>query len=190
MAARAGTVAAVMSILGAVAAGGLAGCGGAQAQADRERQTFECNDRMAGYVAHGTLGAEELGVAIDCAERGPRIVRWRVDPDGTRAEDARGMTPGQFDALWRKVDQSGWRDLQDCASASDKDPVYSFTFRDWSAQNAFECQALDPPFPYHTIRDELDRAARQGRRQLGPDVVAPDEVPGAGAGAGSPEPDR
>jgi len=157
------------------------GCGGAQAQADRDRQQFECNERVAGYVAHGTLGAEELGVAIDCAERGPRIVRWRIDPEGTRADDARGLTPGQFDALWRKVDQSGWRDLQDCASPSDKDPIYTFTFKDATAQNTFECQALDPPFPYHTILDELDLAASQGRPQLGPDVVAPDETRGPGS---------
>lgn len=163
---------------------GAAACGGAQGQADRDRQDFQCNDRMAGYVAHGTLGAEELGVAIDCAERGPRLTRWRVEPDGTRAEDSRGLTPGQFDALWRKVDDTGWRDLHDCASPSDKDPIYSFTFKDWSATNTFECQSADPPFPYHTILDELDLAASQGRRQLGPDVPAPDETgPAAAKGA-------
>jgi hypothetical protein len=136
---------------------------------------FDCKDRMAGYVAHGTLGAEEVGVALDCRERGPRLVRWRVESDGTRAEDALGMSTGQFEALWQKIDDSGWRDLQDCAAGDEHDPVYLFTFKDWNSAASFQCQNLDPPYPYHTILDELNAAATSGRGQLGPDVPAPDE---------------
>lgn len=157
----------------------LGACGGAQrgeGSDSGEAGGFDCKDRMAGYVAHGTLGADEIGVAIDCGERGPRLIRWRVESDGTRAEDARGLTPGQFDTLWRKVDDTGWRNLQDCNGGGDHDPVYTFSFKDWTGAASFECRSADPPYPYHTILDELDVAATSGRGQLGPDDIAPDEL--------------
>jgi hypothetical protein len=156
---------------------GAAACGGAQRDAGRESaQGFTCNDRMAGYVGHGTLAADEIGVAIDCAARGPRLLRWRVESDGTRAEDERGLSPGEFDTLWRKIDDTGWRDLQGCDGGAEHDPVYTFSFKDWTGAASFECRSADPPFPYHTILDELDRLALSGRGQLGPDVPAPDET--------------
>jgi hypothetical protein len=145
------------------------GCGGApRGGSDEPGAGWQCNDRMAGYVGHGTMGAQEIGVAVDCAERGPRIVRWRVDAAGTRAEDARGITPGAFDAIWRKLDGTGWRDQHDCTAGGENDPVYTFSFKDWQAQRTFACQSIDPPFPYHTILDELDLAANRGQPQLGP----------------------
>jgi hypothetical protein len=165
-----------LCVLGSIA---VAACGGAQSQADRERQRFECNDRMAGYVATQTLGAAEMGVAISC-DQGPRLVRWRVTTDGTRAEETRNLTPGEFDKLWYKVDASGWRDLKSCAGdGGDDDPIFKFSFKDWTGDAQFECQTRKPPFPYNTILDELDLAAAWGRKQLGPDEGPPaDEAVG------------
>jgi hypothetical protein len=152
-------------------------CGGSQRPTDdSDDATFACDDRMAGYIARGTIAAAEIGVAMDCDERGPRLIRWRVEADGTHAEDSHGITPDQFDTLWRKIDQTGWRDLHDCAASGDDAPIYSFSFRDHGASNTFACQHTDPPFPFRTIRDELDIAAARGRRQLGPDEPAPDET--------------
>ena len=172
---------------GGVAAIVMAGCSGRQSQADRERQSFDCGDRLATYVAKKPFGASERGVALDCEEAGPRLKRWLVTDEGTRAEEARGMTPGEFDALWKKVDGVGWRDLKDCPTGDDKEPIFTFSFRDWTGKNGFTCQALRPPYPYYTIVDELDMAAHKGRPQLAPDEPAPDEA-GSGARPAPPPP--
>jgi hypothetical protein len=161
-----------LAVVGAVGCGGGQKTGGGDEEGDAR---FACNDRMVGYIARGSLAAEEIGIAVDCAERGPRLVRWRVEHDGTRADDARSLTTGEFDALWRKIDQSGWRDLGDCTAGGDHAPIYSFSFRDSEQQSTCECQHDDPPFPWHMIRDELDALAAKGG-QLGPDDVAPDEI--------------
>jgi hypothetical protein len=151
-------------------------CGGGQrGGGDEDRASFDCNDRMVGYVAHGTMAAPEVGVAVDCAERGPRLVRWRVESDGTRAEDARGMTTGEFDALWRKIEGTGWRDLGDCNASGFDAPTYMFSFRTAEQASSCECQHTEPPYPYHAILRELDALAARGK-QLGPDDIAPDEI--------------
>ena len=62
----------------------LAACGGRQNQADREAHQFECRDRSATYKASKHIAGEEIGVALDCAESGPRIKRWKVDKNGKR----------------------------------------------------------------------------------------------------------
>jgi hypothetical protein len=78
----------------------LTSCGGAQKQANREMQNFECKDRAINYTVSHHMGGAELGVQMDCIEQGPRIKRWKVDDKGTRTEDARGMTPPEFDDVW------------------------------------------------------------------------------------------
>ncbi|MBP6630226.1 MAG: hypothetical protein KA297_12400 [Kofleriaceae bacterium] len=176
---------ATLQILGPVllgAASAAAGCGGDRGRAAREAQPFECNDRVAGYIAKNTLGAQEVGVVADCGEVGPRLRRWTVRTDGVRAEHNRGLTPGEFDALWTKVDGSGWRYLEDCASgAADNEPTYTFTFRDWNGDNAFDCRGVALPFPYDSIRSELDLAASQGQADLDPDEP-PGPAPTGGKG--------
>ena len=167
-----------VSILGAAACGGGQRGGG---DSDEDRARFDCNERMVGYLARGSIAADEIGVAVDCAERGPRLVRWRVEKDGTRTDDARSLTTGEFDALWRKMDQTGWRDLGDCNANSDDAPIYTFSFKTAEQATTCECQHTDPPFPYHTILDELDKMASQGG-QLAPDDVAPDELVPKGKG--------
>jgi hypothetical protein len=161
----------------AVAMVGAAACGGGQRGGgeDDDGARFDCNGRMVGYIARGTIAAEEIGVAADCAERGPRLVRWRVEKDGTRADDARSMTTGEFDTLWRKINQTGWRDLGDCNASGFDAPTYTFSFQDAEQAATCECQHTEPPFPYYTIINELDALASQGK-QLAPDDIAPDEL--------------
>lgn len=150
----------------------VAGCGGRQKQANAEMQSFACRDRFAIYTAQQHLGGE-LGVQLDCADAGPRLQRWRVARDGTRVEDARGMTPGEFDDVWDQIDATGWQNLKDCANGGgDKEPTYQFRMMDDQAQSSFACQATTQPFPYNTIVDALDMAAAQGRKQLGDDEPA------------------
>lgn len=152
-------------------------CGGGQHATDEDVASFDCDNRMVGYVAHGTLAAAEVGVAVDCAERGPRLVRWQVQADGTRAEDAQSLTTGEFNNLWRKIDAMGWRDLSDCDSSGSDAPDYTFSFKQADQSNSSECQHTDPPYPWHTILDELDAIAARGG-QLAPDDVGPDEASG------------
>lgn len=151
----------------------LAGCGGRQRQANAEMQDFRCRDRFAIYTAKQHIGGE-LGVQLDCADAGPRISRWRVTRDGTRTEDARSMTPGEFDKVWGEIDSSGWAFLKDCTTGTlgENDPLYQFRMSDDTQQGEFKCQSTTVPFPYNTIVDSLDMAATQGRKQLGDDEPA------------------
>jgi len=165
-------------------------CGGARRdQVAREVQRFQCRNRIASYVAVHHMGGEELGVQIDCAQAGPRIQRWRTDKIGTRQDDARSMTPGEFDDVWREIDGTGWPNLRDCTNgtAGKRDPIYMFDIKDDQNQSSFQCQSQSMPFPYNDIVDPLDLAAQQGRRQLGdedpvrPVPPAPPPAPGTKA---------
>jgi len=154
-------------LLGAALA--AAGCGARQKQADAEAQEFACKDRIVSYMATHHLGGDEIGVQMDCASAGPRIKRWRIDKAGTRQEDARSMTPGEFDGVWKEIDGSGWAFLKDCSNGDGgpQDPVYVFDIKDDQQQASFQCQSMKMPYPYNTIVDPLDLASQQGRKQLG-----------------------
>ena len=154
----------------------LAACGARQDQANREREDFTCRDRIASYVATRHLGADELGVQMDCAEAGPRIKRWRVDKTGTRLEDARSLTPGEFDRVWREIDGTGWQNLKDCGNgtADKHDPIYTFDVKDDQATATFACQSREMPYPYDGIVNPMDSAAQKDRKQLGDDE--PDDL--------------
>lgn len=147
----------------------LAACGGRQRAATAAQQQFECKDRYVSYIATNHLGGGEIGVQIDCAQVGPRMKRWRIDRAGNRLEDARGMTPGEFDETWRAVDGSGWAYLKDCenGTAGKHDPIYVFDMHDDEQKNSFQCQSQSMPYPYNTIVDPLDVAAQKGGTQLG-----------------------
>lgn len=146
-----------------------AGCGGRQRQADEEMVRFDCKERIVSYVATRHLGGDEVGVQMDCAEMGPRIKRWRMDKSGGRVEDARSMTPIEFDNVWKQIDGVGWQYLKNCDNGTnnDHDPVYVFDVKDDQAQASFQCKSQTMPFPYNSIVDPLDLAAQQGRGQLG-----------------------
>lgn len=149
-------------------------CGGARReQIERATQKFDCRGRSARYVAAHHIAGNEIGVEIDCAA-GPRIRRWRVDKAGTRQEDARSMTPGEFDRVWKEIDGTGWTYLHDCTNGTGgkQDPVYAFDIKDDQNQASFQCQSQSMPYPYNAIVDPLDSAAQAGRRQLGDDEPA------------------
>lgn len=151
----------------------LAACSGAQRQADREAQQFDCRDRRASYIATKHIGGDEIGVQIDC-EEGPRIKRWKTDKTGKHEEDTRGLTPGDFDKTWREIDATGWPFLTDCTNGSleKSDPVYVFDIKDDTNKKSFQCQTREVPYPYNDITDALDLMASQGRKQLGDDEPA------------------
>jgi hypothetical protein len=153
---------------------GLGACGGARReQIARETQVFDCRGRRASYVAAHHM-AGEIGVQIECADTGPRIKRWRTDKAGTRLEDARSLTPGEFDKVWKEIDGTGWTYLHDCSNGTGGklDPIYQFDIKDDQNQAAFQCQSQSMPYPYNDIVDPLDLAAQAGRRQLGDDEPA------------------
>ncbi len=155
----------------------VASCGSsAHKQAEREAQSFDCKERLASYVVSHHMAADELGVQMDCVDAGPRIKRWRSDKQGVRQEDARALTPGEFDAVWREIDGTGWPNLKDCGNgtAGKQDPVYVFDIKDDQNKASFQCQSQSMPYPYNTIVDPLDAAAQRGRKQLGDDE--PDEL--------------
>jgi hypothetical protein len=145
-------------------------CGGAQRdQVAREAQPFDCRNRIASYVVAHHMAGDELGVQIDCAQAGPRIQRWRTDIAGNRDEDAHGLTPGEFDKIWKEIDGTGWPNLHDCGNgtAGKQDPIYMFDIKDDQNKASFQCQSQSMPYPYNDIVDPLDLAAQDGRRQLG-----------------------
>jgi hypothetical protein len=165
----------------ALATSSVGACGARQKQAQAERQSFDCKERHVGYIATNHLGGEEVGVQMDCETRGPRIMRWRVLRDGTRFEDSRAMTPGDFDDVWKQIAGSGWEHLGDCTNGTldESDPVFVFDVRDDQNTNVFKCQSRTMPYPYNTLVDPLDLAAHRGRPQLG--EPEPDESLGGGA---------
>ncbi|HSK03116.1 MAG TPA: hypothetical protein VK932_17815 [Kofleriaceae bacterium] len=170
-AATAAVTAAALAVLAAV----TAACGaGAREQARREAQDFDCRDRSVSYTASGHISGDEIGVQMDCAAAGPRILRWKTDRTGNRVEDAHSLPPSEFDRVWREIAGTGWENLKDCTTGTlgKQDPVYVFDVRDDQHQASFQCQSLTMPFPYNGLVDPLDRAAQRGRGQLGDEEPA------------------
>jgi hypothetical protein len=151
---------------------GVAACGGSRAQVEREQQPFDCRDRSISYVAAHDLGADELGVQMDCKD-GPAIKRWKMDKAGHRTEDNQPLTPSQFNDVWTQIDATGWPNLHDCANgtAGKEDPLFTFDVKDDQNRASFTCQSREMPYPYNDLVDPLDQlAARKG--QLGDDEPA------------------
>jgi hypothetical protein len=176
---RRGAAGAALGIaIAAVAAGAAvaaAGCGAsAREQARREAQDFRCRDRAISYTATRHIAGDEIGIQMDCASAGPRIVRWKMDRTGNRIEDKQSLTPNEFDRVWREIAGTGWENLKDCTTGSlgKQDPVYSFDIKDDQNQAAFQCQSKVLPFPYNGLVDPLDMAAQKGRSQLGDEEPA------------------
>ena len=148
----------------------LAACGGAQ-HTSNNTAGFECKERSVSYMR--TKG-DEVGVLMDCAESGPRIKRWREDKQGKRDEDARPISPEEFEKTWGQIAGIGWENLHDCANGTlgKHDPVYVFDIKDDQNKSSFQCQTTEVPYPYFDITNALDLAANQGRKQLGDDEPA------------------
>jgi len=117
------------------------------------------------------MGGDEVGVQMDCAEKGPRIKRWKMDKQGHRIEDEHPMSPVEFDNLWRDIDGTGWPNLHDCGNGTGgkQDPVYTFDIKDDTNKASFSCQSQTMPYPYNTIVDPLDFASQRNGKQLGDD---------------------
>jgi hypothetical protein len=151
----------------------LVACGhGQHASGDLdEGQRFDCKARSVSYMATHTMGASERGVLMDCAEKGPRILRWRTDASGTRREDSRSVSPGEFEEVWNQVAGTGWENLKDCTNGSNgkQDPVYTFDVKDDQNTTSFSCTTKQVPRPYSSIVDPLDVMAQKGKSQLGDD---------------------
>ena len=141
----------------------LAGCGNPNRAELAANRNFDCRDRSASYLAIGSMIGAEAGVMIDCRDAGPRLVRWTVDRDGNRDEQAKSLSVAQFERVWEKVDGTGWRYLKDCAgTGEDGDPIYNFDVIDWNGQGTFACQNRGPlPYPYFILADQLDLAVAE-----------------------------
>jgi hypothetical protein len=153
----------------------LVACGpSARDRAMRDSVSFQCRDRIASYVATKHMGGDELGVQMDCADKGPRIRRWRMDKQGKRVEDEHALAPTEFDTVWREIDGAGWAYLKDCGNGTGgkQDPIYTFDIKDDQNKNTFQCQSRTMPYPYNTIVDPMDVAAARNRGQLGDDEPA------------------
>ncbi len=135
-----------------------AACGSPHRELLEQNAQFDCRDRYAAYLVSGSLAAAEAGVQVDCAEAGPRVVRWTVTRDGNREEHAGSLGVGEFDRMWEKIEGAGWRYLGDCdGTGQPGDPVYTFDVKDWNGTASFSCTNAGPlPFPYNTLVDELD----------------------------------
>ncbi len=136
----------------------VAACGNPHKDTLAENADFDCRDRYAAYVVSGSLAAAEVGVQVDCAASGPRVVRWTVTKDGNREEFSGSLGVHEFDRMWEKIEGSGWRFLADCVGTGQpNDPVYTFDVKDWNGTVSFSCTNAGPlPFPYNSIVDELD----------------------------------
>jgi hypothetical protein len=138
----------------------FAACGAKQTGQTESIDQFQCKDRKAAYFVVGSMTGREAGAEISCKEHGPQITRYVVERDGTKVEDSRAMSPGEFDDVWTRIDGAGWRHLGDCAGEKGKDiPVYTFDLADWEDSKSFECDSTAPPFPYDGIVQELDQLA-------------------------------
>jgi hypothetical protein len=137
-----------------------AACGGQQHGGGEDLSLFNCRGRSAEYIVVGSMAGEELGIALDCKDAGPRVRRWRVGHDGTRDDQAKSVTPQEFDDTWARLQDSGWGNLHDCGKAKSGDPVYTFDVKDENNANSFSCSGRgDLPFPYSVLVNELDQIA-------------------------------
>jgi hypothetical protein len=114
----------------------------------------------------GSFAGPEVGVVVDCAERGPRIMKWQViGVTGDRKSMERSLSPGEFHELWQRIESTGWRHLGNCANpeAVDGDPMYKIDIQDDDLSVSLECDGKVLPFPYDRIVNELDlKAAEYG----------------------------
>lgn len=154
-----------------------AGCGDSHRDELERNARFQCNDRAASYVVTGGIVSPELGVAIDCRDQGPRVVRWTSDREGNRVEQGASLTVGEFDQLWAKIEGAGWKYLKDCdGTGGASDPLYTFDVVDWNGTASFSCaNDGELPYPYFIIVDELDVSAAHHAPKGAPAKRGPDD---------------
>lgn len=155
------TIIIIMASLGLVAA-----CGGSQSTGPQstDEQEFLCKERRIAYIVTGSFAGPEVGVVVDCAERGPRIMKWQVlSKDGDKKTMQHSLGAGEFNALWERVESTGWRHLGDCDNpeAVEGDPAYKIGVKDESLAVSMECAGKELPFPYNRLVNELDLKAAE-----------------------------
>lgn len=139
-----------------------AGCGGGQEQVATAESSegFRCKERVVEYVVAGGFAAEKLGITIACSDAGASLVKWRMsDGDETRSQHALAIS--EFEALWERIESTGWRQLVSCdnPAAAEGDPVYAFHVSDHSHEARVTCAGKQLPFPYDRLVNELDLKA-------------------------------
>ena len=143
----------------------LPACGGGQKQpSDNGDKSFDCDARRIAYIATNHFAGPEVGVVVDCAERGPRIKRWVViDEDGGKSTNEHSLTTAEFEDLWEKVDSTGWRNLTDCDNPEmvEGDPLYRFGIKQQDDATSLTCGGKTLPFPYDRLTNELDLLVAQ-----------------------------
>ncbi len=151
-----------LAILGVAA---VLGCGGGQHGSQGGTvDNFRCKGRKMGYTVSGGLAGVESGVSVVCHEPSPMLRKWRAG-DGTDKAESQGhaMTQAAFELLWKKIESTGWRNLEDCAAAgaASADPVYMVDIADDNASVSLTCQgdARELPFPFDRLVNELDLEA-------------------------------
>ena len=146
--------------LAAAIAVALAGCGGKTAPKESEyNKNFACKDRQVAYIATNVFAGPQVGVVVDCAERGPRIKRWVViDENGGKKTGDKSLTAIEFDELWEKIESTGWRNLSDCENpnAAEGDPAYRYRISDAEQTVNLACAGNELPFPFNRMTNELD----------------------------------
>ena len=136
------------------------GCGGGQSRgAAEDVRNFQCRNRRVAYIATNHFAGPEVGVVIDCAERGPRVKRWVViDDSGGKQTGEHSLTARVFDDLWEKIESTGWHNLGDCDNpgAGEGDPAYKFGIQDENGSVSLACEGKELPFPFDRLLNELD----------------------------------
>jgi hypothetical protein len=142
-----------------------AACGGAQQTGGGGQVAgFACKGRRIEYTVAGGLAGVENGVSVICQEPSPMLKKWRAAGGGEQAEsNAHSMTQSDFEELWKKIESTGWRNLENCSNpaAGDQDPVYTVDVSDDKSSVSLSCpgQASTMPFPFDRLINELDLAA-------------------------------
>ena len=143
----------------------LSACGGGQKKTSGgDDKSFACDKRRIAYIATNHFAGPEVGVVVDCAERGPRIKRWVViDKDGGKSTNEHSLTTAEFEDLWEKVDSTGWRNLTDCDNPEmvEGDPLYRFGIKQQDDATSLTCGGKTLPFPYDRLTNELDLLVAQ-----------------------------
>jgi len=146
----------------------VAGCGASRSKSGPEvEEGFDCRSRRMAYEVTGSFGAYKSGVAALCEGNTPELVTFRQETaEDERKVEHHAMGSREFEALWEKIDSTGWRHLEDCDYIGlENDPQYVIMIGDHAADVKVSCSAQASntgkklQFPHEQIVNELDLKA-------------------------------